>query len=126
MNADMWICDSGASGHYCMSMDGMFNTQDIDEKVGNGNKMVATKVGSLRRCVIQLDSSTLDIVINKVKYLPDVCANLFSVNKAIKNGFDLSNEGGSISPTKGSTSFTFHRIIKSLDGTTSGIKMIFT
>jgi hypothetical protein len=78
-----------------MSMDGMFNVQDINEKVtvGNGNKMVATKVGSLRHCVIQLDGSTLDIVINEVKYLPDVCANLFSVNKAIKNGFYLSNEG---------------------------------
>jgi hypothetical protein len=78
-----------------MSMDGMFNIQDIDEKVtvGNGNKMVATKVGILRLHVIQLDGSTLDIVINKVKYLPDLWANLFSVNKAIKNGFDLSNEG---------------------------------
>jgi hypothetical protein len=51
-----------------MSMDGMFNIQDIDEKVtvGNGNKMVATKVGSLRRQVIQVDGSTLDIVINEV------------------------------------------------------------
>jgi hypothetical protein len=34
-------------------------------------------------------------VINEVKYLPDVCANLFSVNKAIKNGFALSNDGES-------------------------------
>jgi hypothetical protein len=95
INEDILICDRGASGHYCMSMDGMFNIQDIDEKVtvGNGNNMVATKVGSLRCCVIQLDGSTLDIVINKVKYLPDLCANLFSVNKAIMNGFDLSNEG---------------------------------
>jgi gag-polypeptide of LTR copia-type len=86
INEDIWICDSGASEYYCMSIDGMFNVQDIDEKVtvGNGNKMVATKVGSLRCRVIQLDGSTLDIVINEVKYLPDLCANLFSVNKAIK------------------------------------------
>jgi hypothetical protein len=109
-----------------MSMDGMFNIQDIDEKVtvGNGDKMVAKKVGSLRRRVIQLDASTLDIVINKVKYLPDLCANLFSVNKAIKNGFDLRNEGESISFTKRSSSITFDSIFKSLDGTISGIKMI--
>jgi hypothetical protein len=90
-------------------MNGMFHVQDIDEKVtvGNGNKMVATKVGSLRCHVIQLDGSTLDIVINEVKYLPELCANLFSVKKAIKNGFNLSNEGESISLTKGSSSITF-------------------
>jgi hypothetical protein len=62
-------------------------------------KMVATKVGSLICCVIQIDNSTLDIVMNEVKYLPDLCVNPFSVYKAIKNGFDLSNEGESISLT---------------------------
>jgi hypothetical protein len=37
-----------------MSIDGMFNIQDIDEKVtvGNREKTVAAKAGSLRRCVI--------------------------------------------------------------------------
>jgi hypothetical protein len=51
-------------------------------------------------------------------------ANLFSINKTIKNGFDLSNEGERISLKKGSSCITFDRIIKSLDGTISGIKMI--
>jgi hypothetical protein len=91
--------------------------------VGNDKKMLATKVGSLRHCVVQVDGSTLDIVISELKYLPDLCANLFSMNKALKNGFKLSNEGENISLTKGSASITFHRIIKSLDGTVSGIKM---
>jgi len=93
-------------------MEGMFNIRDIEEKVtvGNGSKMMATKVGSLRRRVIQVNGSTLDITINEVKYLPDLCANLFSVNKAIKNGFELSNEGENISLTKGSASITFDRI----------------
>jgi hypothetical protein len=56
-----------------MSIDGMFNILDIDEKVtiGNGEKMVAIKVGSLRCHVIQVDGSTLDIVINDVKFLPE-------------------------------------------------------
>jgi hypothetical protein len=124
---DIWICDSGASGHYSMSIDGMFNIQDIDEKVTveNGEKMVATKVGSLRRCVIQVDGSTLDIVINDVKFLPELCANLFNVNKALKNGFKLSNKNENISLNKGSASTTFDRIIKSLDGTVSGIKIVY-
>ena len=93
VDKDTWICDSGASGHYCMSTDGMFNLKDINEKItiGNCEKMLATKVGSIRHRVIQVDGSTLDIVINEVKYLPELCANLFSMSNAIKNGFKLSN-----------------------------------
>jgi hypothetical protein len=86
--------------------------------------MVATKVGSLRRRVIQVDGSTLDIIINDVKFIPELCDNLFSVNKALKNGFKLSNMNENISLTKGSASITFDRSIKSLDGTVPGIKMI--
>jgi hypothetical protein len=125
ISEDIWICDSGASGHYCMLIERMFDIQDIGEKitVGNGNKMVVTKVGSLRRCVIPVNGTVLYIVINEVKYVPDSCANLFSVNKGINNGFDLSNGGQSISLIKGFSSITFDRIIKSLDGTVSGIKM---
>jgi hypothetical protein len=50
-----------------MSTDGMFNFKDIDEKitVGNGEKMLATKVGSIRRHVIQDDGSTLNIIISE-------------------------------------------------------------
>jgi hypothetical protein len=47
------------------------------------------------------------------------------VNKALKNGFKLSNKNENISLAKGSASITFDRIIKSLDGTVSGIKMIY-
>jgi hypothetical protein len=109
-----------------MSTDGMFNLKDINEKitVGNGEKMLATKVGSIRRCVIQVDGFTLDIVISEVKYLPDLCDNLFSMNRSLNNGFKLSNEGENISLTKGSASITFDGIIKSSDGTVSGIKMV--
>jgi hypothetical protein len=80
----------------------MFNLKDIAETitVGNGNSMMAMKVGSLRRHVVQLDGSTLNIIINEVKYVPNLCANLLSINKAIKNGFNLSNNGTSICLTR--------------------------
>ena len=126
LSDDIWICDSGACGHYCKSIEGMFNLKDIAETitVGNGDSMMATKVGSLKRRVVQLDGSTLDIIINEVKYVPNLCANLFSINKAIKNGFNLSNNGTSICLTKGSASITFDRVINTLSGSISGIKMV--
>jgi hypothetical protein len=46
---DIWMCDSGACGHYCISDKVLFDVKDINEsiKVGNGDIMMATKVGSL-------------------------------------------------------------------------------
>jgi hypothetical protein len=104
----------------------MFSLKDFAETitVGNGNSMTATKVGSLRRCVVQLNGSTLNITINEVNYVPHLCANLFSINKAIKNGFNLRNNGTSIGLAKGSASITFDRIINTLSGSISGIKMV--
>jgi hypothetical protein len=100
--------------------------RDIYEKitVGNGNSMTATNVGSRKCCVVQLEASVLDITINKVKYVPKLCANLFSINKAIKNGFNLSNKGTSICLTKGSASIIFDRIIITMNRAISGNKMI--
>ena len=126
LSDDIWICDSGACGHYCKSIEGMFDIRDIAETitVGNGDSMMATKVGSLKRRVVQLDGSTLDVTINEVKYVPDLCVNLFSINKAIKTGFNLSNNGTTICLTKGSASIAFDRVIKTLSGSISGIKMV--
>jgi hypothetical protein len=46
------------------------------------------------------------------------------MSKALKDGFKLSNEGENISLTKGSACINFDRLIKRLDRTDSGIKMV--
>jgi hypothetical protein len=40
-SSDMWILDSGASCHYCQSVEGLKDVKEIDEsiKIGNGNSM---------------------------------------------------------------------------------------
>jgi hypothetical protein len=49
--------------------------------------------------------------------------NSFSISKALKNGFDLSNKGLIINLKKGSVSVTFDRVIKTVNGSISGIKI---
>jgi hypothetical protein len=49
---------------------------------------------------------------------------MFSINKAIKNGFNLSNKGTSIYLTKEPASITFDRVINTLSGTIYGIKTV--
>jgi hypothetical protein len=33
ISEDIWICDSGDSEHYCMLIEGIFDVQDINEKI---------------------------------------------------------------------------------------------
>jgi hypothetical protein len=49
--------------------------------------------------------------------------NLFNIRKALKNGFDLSNKGLMIRLKKGSVSVTFDRVINTVNGSISGVKM---
>jgi hypothetical protein len=115
---DIWICDSGAYGHYCKSDKGLFDVKDINEKitVGNGESMKAIKVGSLKCHVIQLNGSSVDVTLKGVRYVPELWVNLFSISKALKNGCDLSNKGLMIILKKGSVSVTFDRVIKTVNG----------
>jgi hypothetical protein len=41
---DIWICESGACGHYCISDEDLFDVKEINEsiKVGIGDTMMAT------------------------------------------------------------------------------------
>ena len=87
---DIYIYDSGACGHYCISNKGMFNVKEISE--GNGDVKIATKVESLKFKVIQVDGSGIDITLHKVKYVPDLWENLFSINQALKKGHKMERK----------------------------------
>jgi hypothetical protein len=92
---DNWICDSGACGYYCKSDKGLFDVKHINEKVtiGNGESMKAIKVGRLKCNVLQLNSSSVNVILKEAKYVPELWMNLFSISKALKNRFGLSNKG---------------------------------
>ena len=123
--SDIWICDSGACGHYCRFMEGLMNVRDINEEItiGNGHTMVATKLGDLKCEVTQVNGLKFDVVLKEVKYVPELWVNLFSINKALKNGFKLSNDGISICLSKGPIWLSFDQIIPTTNGFVTGVKM---
>jgi hypothetical protein len=90
-SGDMWILDSGASCYYCQSTEGVTDIKEINEsiKIGNGDSMKSTKIGDLKYKVIQVNGEKFIITLNDVKYVPSLCLNLFSLNKALK----VSNDG---------------------------------
>jgi hypothetical protein len=117
-SSDMWILDSGASCHYYPSAEGLPDVKEIDEsiKIGNGNSMKSTKIGNLNCEVTQVNREKLTIMLNYVNYVPNLCVNLFSSNKALKKGFNVRNDGVIISLTYNHVKLTFDRVIHATDG----------
>ena len=122
---EIWIGDSGASCHFCNHDDGLYDCADISEEitVGNGNVMLAKKIGKLRCGVLQKNGEKLIVTLENVKFVPDLWINLFSIGKALKNGFNISNNREILSLTKGNVTLTFDNIVRTKDGSVPAIRL---
>jgi hypothetical protein len=119
---DLWILDSGASCHYCQSVEGLTDIKEINEaiKIGNGDLMKATKIGNLKCEVTQINGEKLTVTLNDVMYVPSLCVNLFSLNKALKKGF---NDGVVVSLNYKHVKLMFDRVIHATDSCVTGVSM---
>jgi hypothetical protein len=63
------------------------------------------------------------VTLNDVKYVPNLCVNVFSLNKALKKGFKVSNDGVVVSLNYKNLKLTFDRIIHDTDGCVTGVLM---
>jgi hypothetical protein len=123
--SDMWILDSGASCQYSRSVEGLTDVKEINEliKIGNSDSMKSTKIGNLKCEVTQIDGEKFTVTLNDVKYVPSLCVNLFSLNKALKKGFRVSNDGVVVSINYKHLKLTFDRVIYATDGCVTGVSM---
>ena len=53
----------------------------------------STVVGTLKATVEQKDGSKIDVILKNVAYVPELTRNLFSITKAMENGFKISSVG---------------------------------
>jgi hypothetical protein len=85
---DIWIGDSGASFHYCNDDKFLYDYTMTSKEttVGNGNVMLAKKMGKLRCEILQKNGEKLIVTLQDIKYVPDLWVNLFTFGKALKNG----------------------------------------
>jgi hypothetical protein len=122
---DLWILESGASCHYCRSVEGLTDVKEINEsiKIGNGDLMKATRIGNLKCEGTQINGEKFTVTLNNVKYMPSLCVNLFSLNKALKKGFKVSNDGVVVSLNFKHVKLTFDRVFNAMDGCVTGVSM---
>ena len=84
-----YIGDTGASCHITNSDEGMFNVKKVNDsvKIGSGKSLRCTKIGSKRMRMDFKDGTSQIVTLHRVKYVPELWVNLFSIGKAIENGF---------------------------------------
>ncbi|CAJ1945008.1 unnamed protein product [Cylindrotheca closterium] len=113
-----WFGDSAASTHMCNDDTNLYDYDVIREeiKVGSGKTIVATKIGKLKLRVKQTNGKVIMMVLTKVKFVPELWCNLFSLTAAMDKGFDLGNQGRIITVTHGSTTIGFDRIFPTSSG----------
>ena len=93
VESDFWLLDSGATSHITNSMDGMLEVKEINTviKIGDGSEIKATKEGLKKMLIIQEDNSTTEVTM-QVKYVPQICMNILSLNRLLERGFRVRNE----------------------------------
>ena len=110
---NIWVGDSGASQHMRNSLDGMFNLKPSNRsvKIGDGKYVQIKMSGSWRGEVVQKDGRKLKVTLEDVDYSPNVCSNLFSITHALRQKWNLGNEGPAITIEKNGKKIIFDHII---------------
>ena len=118
LTKNKWIVDTGASCHMTNLDDGMFETTDISDqvKVVNSTKMTATNIGKWCGLIDQKDVTKKNIVFDKVKLVPELWTNLFSIGSLLKKKWNLSKYGPIILLSKDNFKFSFDRLFLTKDG----------
>ena len=103
--------------------DGMFETTYINKqvKVGNSKKMTATKIVKWRGVIENKDDTKKNIILDKVKLVPELWNNLFSIRSLLKKLWNLSKNRHIISLSNNNFKFSFDWLFMTKDGFIMGI-----
>ena len=93
-----WLADTGATAHITMSDVGMTNVRPVSVTVvvGDGSEIKCTKRGD-----IKLTNGEKTMTLKDVLYTPKFHKNIVSLGVLIRDGFDLSVTGSTMTVKKG-------------------------
>jgi hypothetical protein len=77
---------------------GMFDIKSSSQKitVGDGRHLRVEKTGKLRICFKGREKETTEVLLENVKFVPEMKVNLFSLTVALEKGASLYSEGTSV------------------------------
>ena len=122
----VWLGDSGASVHVTNDAAGMFDCHNINSyvKINNGKNLYSSMIGNKKVSIVQANGSTTDLILHDCMYIPDIYINLFSITKALSEGWKISNYGLQMVLSRSDQNIKFDQILKTEHGYVCGITML--
>ena len=91
--------------------------------MGNSTKMTATNISKWRGVIEHKYGTKKNIVLDKVKLVPELWNNLFIIGSLFKKQWSLSNDGPIISLSKNNFKLSFDRLFLTKYGFIMGINI---
>ena len=123
--SQIFIADTGASGHMSGSTEGMTNLRKCNDSVvvGNGQSIKATMVGDKHGYMTDRSGKKRKVVFKGTKYVPELAPyNLCSITHCLEEGFNLGNDGKMIILKKDGFTLEFNKEIKTKSGYVCGVR----
>ena len=124
--SQIFIADTGASGHMSGSTEGMTNLRKCNDNVvvGNGQSIKATMVGDKHGYITDRSGNRKKVVFKGTKYVPELAPyNLCSITHCLEEGFNLGNDGKMITLKKDGFTLEFNKEIKTKSGYVCGVRV---
>jgi hypothetical protein len=75
--------------------------------------------------ITEINGDKFTLTLNDVKNAPNLCVNVFSLNKALKRVFEVSNDGVFFSLNYKHVRLIFDFVINATDGSVTGVLIAF-
>ncbi len=126
MSKDFYVADTGSSAHVTNSTVGLVNVREVYHEimVGDGTTLKSSLIGDKILRYKTPEGKSIRIVLQNVKYSPDMCTNLFSLLTVVDNGWKLYNDGKKIVIEKDSIKVVFGTVIPSGSGFIVGTELV--
>ena len=110
---DVWIADSGATSHMVCEDLNMFDCKISNQHVivGDGRSLKVNKTGKLKVSFHNNQGDKSEVLLEEVKYIPELKVNLFSIPVALKKGAKVKSQGTTLILEKDNKKISFdHKI----------------
>lgn len=112
---DFWIADMGASAHITNDDTYLFNMRETNRNdsitVGNGVTLPVQKIGDLQMTCMQPNNVKATILLQNVKYVPEMMVNLFSLTRVMTDGRKLTSNKKYIGIIKNGSTLWFNHML---------------
>jgi hypothetical protein len=110
---NLWVGDTGATCHMVCDDSKLFDFESINDEVvvGDGRPLRVEKIGKLKVHFANSSGELSEFIMDKVKFVPSLRMNLFSLVVGIKKGWKLESDGDKLILSKQDHQILFNKRI---------------